>query len=85
MEKVKFYDVHPGFLGAVARLPEQMKMAADKLVGKRLTLDDAVKKLDLIAKKLKGELRIIEEDKFIMFYFNDEYSRRHAYRLIRYK
>lgn len=61
MKEVEFYDPHPGFSGAVVRLPERMKKAAEDLIGRMLPLEEAMRRLEPVAKQLGGKLEIIEK------------------------
>jgi hypothetical protein len=82
-KKVKFYDPHPGFAGAAARLPESMRKATEGLDGKKLSLEEALNRLQPFASKLKGVLDVKEEDKYISFLW-PQGDIKHYYRLIRY-
>ena len=42
---VTFYAPHPGFLGAAAPLPTQIKKVVDELSGKSMTLRKAITKI----------------------------------------
>ena len=43
---VEFYDPHPGFAGAAARLPEGIRLIANELNGTRSTLREARVRLE---------------------------------------
>ncbi len=86
MTKVRLYDPHPGFAGAVP-LPRRMKELADSLDGNVLTLEDAIEKITPVAESLGGRIEIVEEDhQYILFEMSGlpDYVM-HVYRLIRYE
>lgn len=45
MPKVRFYDPHPGMLGAAIPLPEHVRIIAQSLDGTRGDLDEAMEQI----------------------------------------
>ena len=79
-QKVKLYDPHPGFLGAILPLPKPMKDLADRLNGKVMDLEECLKFIKKEAEKYKnGRADVCEDNKIIFFNYGP-----HLYRLLRY-
>lgn len=94
MVKVKLYDSHPGFGGAVIPLPPKIKELADSLDGEIIDLEEAVKNLEDSVRavefehyKTAGKIYEIvnsEEHNFIGFSIKRGQTE-HFFRLIRYE
>ena len=83
--KVKFYDPHPGFGGALKPLPMSMINIARELDGKKMTLEEAMEKISPIARRIdKGEIGIVDDMNYICFEFKSGIFT-HYYCLIKYK
>ena len=86
--KVIFYDPHIGLLGTMKPLPEPMLKIAKKLDGKILSLEEAMEKINDVAKTIPGEVKIVKEGKWISFGFRENPKEKlpyHLYRLIKYE
>lgn len=83
---VELYDPHPGFAGAALPLPSAMKNAADRLNGKKMSLDEAVKELSEVAEKIGGTIEVVDKYNCIKFQLGEiSHPPVHIYRLIKYK
>lgn len=60
--KVRLYDPHPGFAGAAIRIPEPVRLVANDLDGKTMTLKEAVGKIKSVT---NGKVFPSEEHSFI--------------------
>lgn len=60
--KVRLYDPHPGFAGAAIRIPEPVRLVANDLDGKTMTLKEAVEKIKSVT---DGRVYPSEEHSFI--------------------
>lgn len=50
LDAVKFfYDPHPGYLGAIAPIPDAVKKVADELAGQTMSLREAKAKIQQVA------------------------------------
>ncbi len=84
MQRVEFYDSHPGFAGAIVPLPRSMYQAAKELDGQTGYVDEVLEELRPLAEKLNGSVRDAKKYRFISF----EYSSgpfRHEFCLIKYR
>ncbi len=63
--RMKLYDPHPGFAGAVVPLPVPMKKVIDGLDGKVMSLEEALEQMQPTVGKCGGVLEIVEEYQFI--------------------
>ncbi|MBN2052044.1 hypothetical protein JW756_00915 [Candidatus Woesearchaeota archaeon] len=84
-QKVKLYNPHPGIGGALLPLPKPMKDIADKLNRKSMSLDKAIEMISQVAKKVGGQVAVVEEHKYIRFQIKEPNNYVHVYRLICYK
>lgn len=83
-ELVELYSPHPGFGGALVPLPKSMKEIANALDGQTMTLEEAMKKITLVAEKLGGSAEISKNYEFISFEFGGR-TVTHSYKLIKYR
>jgi len=79
-EPKKFYDPHPGLLGAAAPIPKAVKKAADQINGRTMTLREAVVEL---RKATKGEISV-EKDCILLSCLGAN-GGGHIWRVIRYR
>ncbi len=79
----EFYDPHPGFGGAVVRLPEEMKKVADELNGRKISLEEALGNFNSVVEKIGGYIEI--QSSYLAFRYDEKNGRKHCFRLIRYK
>lgn len=85
--KARFYDPHPGFGGAIVRLPQPFKAVADALDGQEMTVEEAMEEIRIAGDGLKYKIEVLDCDDYIGLRIRegeDEYSL-HSWRLIRYE
>lgn len=83
-KKVTFFDPHPGFAGALIRLPEPIRRVAASLDGQSMTLKQALKKFRAVT---DGELEVDRHYKYIALTLKPKTKNdlEHGFRLIRYR
>jgi hypothetical protein len=77
-----FFDPHPGFAGAMIPIPEAVRMVANELDGKSITLREAVARIQAVT---KGKVSIANNDDFISLEITEANGTRHGFRVIRFK
>jgi hypothetical protein len=80
MKKIRLYDPHPGFAGALAPIPTKIRLAAEAFDGKTVSIDHMVESLQSVSDEVNGSVAIHEEYKYISFR-----SGPHFYRLLRFE
>ena len=84
-QRVELYDPHPGFGGAAVPLPLPIKELIDTLVGKEMSLEEAVERLSPAAQSCNGNVEIIEHYQYLGLKIKEEDGRTHFFRLMRYR
>ena len=84
MAKVNLYDPYSGFGGTLMPLPRLMKEAVDKLNGKTISLEDAIKQFSKIAEEIGGKVEDVPRLKFISYKIKSGLLT-HGYCLLKYK
>lgn len=78
-----FFDPHPGFAGAAIPIPEPVRLIANELDGKTMSLRDAVR---LIESAGIGRTDVISDLGYIALWLgSDPNDYQHMFRVIRYK
>ena len=83
-EKVRFYDPHPGFAGAMLPLPSSMLKLANELDGMTMELSDGLEKIKSVAEIYGGRVKRVEWAQSVHFEYNSG-GYTHGYRLISYE
>jgi len=84
LDEVKtFFDPHPGFAGAAIPIPAAVKKVADGLDGQRLSLREAVARLQAVT---PGKVEVVAEFDFIGLRLDGSGRHlSHFFRVIRYR
>ncbi|MBI4448160.1 hypothetical protein HY643_04210 [Candidatus Woesearchaeota archaeon] len=82
--KVSFYNLHPGINGEFTSIPQPIRQIVGELNGKEMLLEDAVEKLCLEVKKIRGKIIISEKEKYLGLEFKKG-DWQHFYKLLFYK
>lgn len=78
-----FFDPHPGFAGAAIRIPEPIRLIANELDGKTMSLRDAVKRIESAG---IGKVNVVPKYTYIALWLgSDPNKRQHMFRVIRYR
>lgn len=81
LDEIKtFYDPHPGFGGAIISMPAAVKKVADELNGKKISLREAIAKIQATT---DGTIAI--HNGFISLKIYESNGTTHAWRVIRFK
>lgn len=76
----KFFDPHPGIAGAAIPIPEPVRLVANKLNGKTMTLRKAV---EIIKSATDGDVRVVKEYSYIALLIRRG-NIEHMFRVIRF-
>lgn len=82
IQEYEFYDPHPGFAGAEIPIPTPVKTVADNLNGKRMTLAEAVKKIQAVT---KGIVKVVDEYSYISLTMTERDGSFNAYKVISFR
>lgn len=84
--KIKLYDPHPGFGGAIMALPKRIKALIDTMDSEETTMEECLHKLREAAKDLAKQVTIQDTDRdYIQLRLESETGFIHSWRLLRYK
>jgi len=81
-ERKRFFDPHPGFMGASMPIPKLVKRIADFLDGKIMTVEEAVLRLQA---STNGTIKVIDDAKVIMLFLKFSNGDKHSFRVIKYR
>ncbi len=83
LDNVKtFFDPHPGLAGARIPIPEKVRMVANELSGKSMTLCEAVARIQAAT---SGKVSIANNYDFILLEIIEANGVRHGFRVVRFK
>ena len=75
-----FFDPHPGFAGAMIPIPDKVRIVAEKLTGKIISLEDAVAQIQAAT---DGKVTVMNG--WIALELHEANGTTHMFRVIRFK